>query len=81
MNKKILYILIFVSLIICIVSLILFINKLQNVDYSSPNFKCKTNIDCREWAKLNNKKPGIMCAGSYICGEQGICKFECGAGY
>jgi hypothetical protein len=81
MNKRILYILISVSLIICIAYLILFIKKLNTVDYASPNFMCKTNIDCREWAKFNNKKPGIMCIGGYTCGEQGVCKFECGADY
>ncbi|RJR15821.1 hypothetical protein C4579_01210, partial [Candidatus Microgenomates bacterium] len=60
---------------------IFFLFRLKTIDYTSPNFKCKTNFDCREWAEVNSKQPSIMCAGNYVCEEQGKCIFKCGAGY
>lgn len=56
----------------------------QSKKYRSSDFVCKTDQECRIWARINNKFPMILCLGSYTCNTnvlsltEGKCKFECG---
>lgn len=78
-HKRVISLIILISLMAAIyIVLRLYITK-QIKWYKSEDFTCKTNQECRIWARVNNKTPNIACIGGYICNEnREKCGFSCG---